>query len=204
MRLIGLTGKAGVGKDFLAREILRPAGYLKVAFATALKMDVMAHHGFTFDEVFFEKPPHVRKALQEYGVAKRAAAPDYWLARLDRTLQQLHRDAGVEKFVITDVRFPNEVDFVRERGGKVVRMLHGNRPYPLAGTPAAAHASEIALDHLSAQQFDATILNHKDRRGMSIVQRLYKAGVIDHRELVAAGAHLEARGAPDPAQLELV
>ena len=44
-----------------------------------------------------------------------------------------------KKWIITDVRFPNEAQAIKDRGGVLIRV---NRP----GIPVGEHPSEIALD----------------------------------------------------------
>lgn len=80
----------------------------------------------------------VRRLLQEYGVAIREIQEDFWVrATLDRALAV---EASGTPVVVTDVRFPNEADEVRERGGVIVRIV---RPGQVSND---SHASETALD----------------------------------------------------------
>jgi hypothetical protein len=61
--------------------------------------------------------------LQQHGADRRAEDPDYWVKRMDRDYQyELHRhDAKEPKlFIIDDLRYPNERDWVRANGGIVV------------------------------------------------------------------------------------
>lgn len=57
--------------------------------------------------------------------------------------------ASFRKWIITDTRFPNEANAIRERGGLVIRV---NRP----GTQTGDHPSETALDMYT---FDEVIMN---------------------------------------------
>jgi len=141
--LIGVSGKAGAGKDTIADSLVKYAGFFKASFALPLKIEGMVKMGFTRSEVFETKPPHVRHWLQTYGDGQRKADPEYWIRKLDSLIQ------GRERVVISDVRYPNEVEYVQRRGGRVIRVLHAGRPYPLEGTPAAEHISETALDGLT-------------------------------------------------------
>lgn len=166
--MIGFAGKAGSGKNYLA-ELLRSRYYVPMAFALALKQESMAVYGFSAHEVFVEKRPEVRKILQQYGVTRREATPkrDWWTKRAGALMDALTAGGVLtppHRWVMTDVRFPNEVDFVRERGGAVFRIVT-DRPYPLAGTPAGEHESETALDHLELPEIDnreGMILNPAD------------------------------------------
>ena len=84
------------------------------------------------------KPGHVgltfRQTLQLYGTEyRRRQDPDYWVKRLEEKLQ------GLERVVIDDVRFLNEVEMVQRLGGRVIRI---DRP----GAEKSRHESEITLD----------------------------------------------------------
>lgn len=62
-------------------------------------------------------------------------------------------------WIITDMRFPNELEAVKKRGGITIRV---NRDYVLSGgpeNPKDQHESETALDNA---EFDYVIDNNKD------------------------------------------
>lgn len=90
-----------------------------------------------------------RTLLQWWGTEfRRSIEPDYWVMKLS---ERLEKDKPEIAF-ITDVRFPNEVKFVREYGDviKVVRQ----------GIPSVnTHASELALDYMSDADWNAVIYN---------------------------------------------
>lgn len=150
MILIGITGFAGAGKDTVGR-ILTESGFKRFAFADALRDEVAAALGAgdypmpallsrlaveafclaPVDEVH-AKPTTIRMRalLQEWGTEfRRAQDPDYWSRLVTEKM------AGEVRACITDVRFPDEAEFVRARGGVVWRV---NRP----GYGPSAHASE--------------------------------------------------------------
>lgn len=177
MEVIGLGYKAGVGKDWIASNVLKPHGFMKVAFAWPLKWQVLRDYKFTFEEVFRTKPFHVRDALQWAGVAAREKDENYWVNQLATLMQTLNHESGVNKFVITDVRFRNEVAFVQSLGGSVVNVRHGDREYPLRGTAAEKHSSETELD--SFWGWDASIINNKASTSQSIQRQLFEVGVLN-------------------------
>lgn len=57
IKIIGLHGKAGSGKDFIANACL--SDYFKFALANHFKIDVVRKYLFTYEEVFDTKPAHV-------------------------------------------------------------------------------------------------------------------------------------------------
>lgn len=128
-RLVGLAGYARSGKDAAAGALV-DLGYERRGFADALKVlaGCVGWDG--------RKDDAGRRLLQELGVgAREVLGADVWVDALMSTL--------TGPTVITDVRFPNEVDAICDRGGVVVRIFR-----PGVG-PARGHVSETALDGLS-------------------------------------------------------
>ena len=159
--LIGLSGYARSGKDTVA-SMLATSGYRRLAYADALRdmaltSNPIVRHPttatFTHLDVLVrdlgweraKQSSDVRKYLQDLGLDCRSTSgEDCWVDALNRK-----REPGV-KYVITDVRFPNEADDIRQRGGLLVRVT---RP----GTgPVNGHVSETALDDYD---FDVHLLN---------------------------------------------
>jgi hypothetical protein len=93
-------------------------------------------------------PEHLtpRLAMQVLGASMRMLHEDVWV---DATLRPLDPAA---RWVVCDVRYPNEARGIRARGGRVIRLLRGQ--------PESSHPSETALigrDEL----FDAVLDNRK-------------------------------------------
>lgn len=152
MILIGLSGYAQSGKDTAAAELVRRAGFERRAFADALKAvayetdpefcedynggiwRLQNHVGkLGWDEV--KQRPCVRKYLQDLGVAARKhLGEDVWVKAVERTMSLYGR------YVITDVRFPNEYAWIRSKGGVIIRITR-----PGVG-PVNEHVSEQLAD----------------------------------------------------------
>lgn len=149
MKIIGLVGRMGSGKDTVA-ALLAMRGYRRFAFADAIRDEVReaikmrgyVDHPFSplaiqalfhaeLDEVD-QKPttPRMRALLQQWGDYRRAQNPNYWT---DLTAKDIH---GVDLVAISDVRFPDEADLIRRLGG-VVWLIR--RP---SDEPINAHVSE--------------------------------------------------------------
>ncbi len=127
-KIIGLIGAAGSGKDTVAQLL----GYKKLSFAGTVK-DV-ASVAFDWDRELLEgltpESRAFRETVDEYwGVTPRLAmqkigtemfrdliSKDFWLKRLRKEIEK----AGDTPVVITDCRFQNEADFIRELGGTIV------------------------------------------------------------------------------------
>lgn len=124
--LIGLVGYAQSGKDEVAKCLVADHGFRRVAFADPLKA-VATSVGWSGN-----KDKEGRKFLQNLGVAVREHVdPDAWLSRALRDI-----DKSNDPVVVTDCRFLNEIDAIRNRGGIIVRV---NRP---GIGPANDHVSE--------------------------------------------------------------
>ena len=126
MFVIGFSGKAMQGKDTCAsivREIAAEEGYNvgTWAYAHPLKAAVYgAGKGeYSFEEVWHDKPPAVRKHLQIMGTEKgrNVYGLGYWTLQTEAYLKLFSQNLPfMQGVTLTDVRFPNEVDLVRAGG----------------------------------------------------------------------------------------
>lgn len=167
-RLIGLVGRAGVGKDESAK-ILGNFGYIRIAFADKLKEEVdyailtnqrpVELESYIVDLMdqmkvgdVWEKPtkPHVRIVLQHWGTEYRRVhfGQDYWVDQVEKVI----RANEFDYFVISDARFENEVDMVRRLGGRVFKIEREVGEVGIAG-----HVSETNVDKL---YYDRLICNN--------------------------------------------
>jgi hypothetical protein len=163
IRLVGLCGYAGAGKDTAALGLVRE-GATRVAFADPLK-EMLA----TLMRIRGAKEEHINAAL--WGVLKHVPSPylsnqtprhaaqtlgtewgrvdmdpDFWLDTFEDVASQ-HSDV-----VVTDVRFPNEVERIHDLGGIVIRIERPNNP----GDIGQSHASEAFIADLKV---DWTVFN---------------------------------------------
>lgn len=106
-----------------------------------------------------EKPMTVREFLQKLGTdaARDNIHPDFWVNALFADyIPYSTRGSEYEEiesnWIITDVRFPNEVKAIKDKGGKVIRIER-----MFNGVPST-HFSETALDNYDG--FDAVIENN--------------------------------------------
>lgn len=142
-RIIGFAGAAGSGKT-TAAKILNELGYERVRFAGPLKSMMLAV-GLTVDEIdgpLKESPCALlggktpRWAMQSIGYewGRQLIDPNLWINAWDRAVHALPSHVAV---VSDDVRFQNEVDAIRARGGLVVRIDRD-------GLKRGSHVSEQA------------------------------------------------------------
>src|SRR5216684_2269957 len=121
--LIGFCGQRQSGKDTAANYLIKRYGYTRQAFADALKFDVwttaagmkMTYSGWLeFVDANKENPDHwVRPLLQAWGSMRRDLFGEgYWVRQV--TLEP--------RTAISDTRYPNEVDAIKEAGGVLIRL----------------------------------------------------------------------------------
>lgn len=144
MEIIGLSGYARSGKDEAAKILVEEFGFTRVAFADKLRevlyalnpivsksgdfeadfngeplylQTVIDHYGW---DGYKESPfgPEIRRLLQRLGTeaGRQALWDTIWI---DATLTGFDADA---KVVVSDARFFNEFDAIRERGGEIWRI----------------------------------------------------------------------------------
>jgi hypothetical protein len=160
--LIGLTGFAGTGKDTV-RAMLQDAGYTGFALADPIRSmlrDLLLKSGIS--DQYIESRDLKEITIPSLGVSYRHMAQslgtewgrsmdsDFWL-RIAGSYLHKQQDAGGTHFCVSDIRFANEAQWVRERGGVIWRI---DRPDAAA---VRFHASEYA--QLSIQP-DLIIPNH--------------------------------------------
>lgn len=141
--LIGISGKAGSGKDTAACYFVNNHGFLQYAIAGPLKraLEVLGIHeprDRNLKEALIPGRAYsYRRAAQKLGTEwARELDIDFWL-----NLAKDYYESAAWSVVISDVRFENEAAFVRERGGLVIH-LRGRS----ANVDNAGHPSEQGLE----------------------------------------------------------
>lgn len=149
--IIGLGHAARVGKDTCAAQLVEHHGYQRVAFADAIRdfvyrmdPDVRLQvnvHGWEASKLAH---PFVRHALVDAGYhARDVMGEDVWIRAAMRRVTS-------GRTVITDMRYPNEVDAIRSIGGVIVKVERpGVEPLPNVADQALA----------SYDGWDAVIVN---------------------------------------------
>lgn len=146
--IIGITGKAGSGKNTLAELIVKLYPEYKfeiVAFADKVKQV----YSLIIGEEIVDTPAWKSEFLPAWGMTRREM-----LQRIgtDAMRDNLHKDVWVKalfsgfkpekNYIITDVRFLNEALEVRDKGGIVIRVKRDNAPQ----IAESNHPSETELD----------------------------------------------------------
>lgn len=178
--VIGVSGKKGAGKDLFYTLIkaMSPSSK-RVAFADYLKHIARQQFNLSIEQTdghLKEKPTQYpgwtpRKIMIELGQFYRQIDPMYWVKKAFEVIKGMPRGAIV---VITDVRFPNEADFIKKCGGFMVRLERSNNKreeiYP--GCSNETNISETALD--SYEKFNYIIPANKNENPQQLQQQVEK------------------------------
>jgi hypothetical protein len=144
--IIGVVGFIGSGKG-TAGDILKDMGFTPISFAKGVK-DITAEmfgwprhllEGDTqhsrewrekpdkFWSYEFEKDFTPRLALQLMGteVGRNVFHQDFWVIKLKNYID----NSPEQNYVITDVRFKNEIDFINRQGGILIELQRGITPH---------------------------------------------------------------------------
>jgi hypothetical protein len=171
-RIVAIIGKAGSGKDTLADMFVKD-GFVKLSMADPLKRGCQMFFGFSEEALWGSsehRTPMVREVLQKIGTdVVRKIDPDAWVKILSRRIVGLFNGEEDEfgryvlmpdtrGVVIPDIRFPNEVSFVKSQGGAIIRIRRGEGS--LVGTDYSKHESESALDKMDDSLIDIDVDNN--------------------------------------------
>lgn len=189
--VLALTGPKECGKDTVADFLVTHCGFVKLAFADALRVEVsdafaieplylvrretkehpmsslalskclsdgfvgrvLINHQEQSAAVDREAPRSPRQIMQWWGTDyRRAQDPNYWTKQTSARISYMMRERLAHRFVITDCRFDNEADMVRQsHGGHVWQVTRPGRE-----VPAGSHVSETTGEAFSP---DAVIDN---------------------------------------------
>jgi hypothetical protein len=144
--IIGICGFIGSGKDTIADYLVNFHEFRRESFATTLKDAVSAVFGW--DRILLEgRTKEAREwreqvdpwwaerlnmptltprwILQYWGteVCRKSFHDDIWIASLENKLRN-----SKDNVVISDCRFPNEIQSIRNAGGKIIWVQRGPLP----------------------------------------------------------------------------
>ena len=170
--IFGFTGRKRSGKNTAAEmlaEILGTDASALIAYADPLKAatvgldpwiplgdggwsrlsDVIATHGW---EAAKDAYPEVRRTLQRFGTeaVRENIGQDTWIRLMDDRIDDLTSDSL--HVLVTDIRFPNEAELIKEWGGTLIRIERDTQQ-----DGESDHVSEAGLDKIP---YDYTIDNN--------------------------------------------
>lgn len=127
---IGISGKMGVGKDYIVNNNLSKL-YEKniiLSFADMIKINLMVHNNIKLNELYGDKTPEIRQLLQYEGTenGRNKYGEDIWIKYV-KSWGELYLSRGYKYIIVTDVRFKNEYEFIKNNNGIVIRIEAPNR-----------------------------------------------------------------------------
>jgi hypothetical protein len=181
--IIGLCGLIGSGKGTVAEHLMREHSFIGISFAETLKDAAACIFGWDrdmlegdttesryereqidawwTDRLGWEVSP--RKMLQFFGteVMRDNLDSHIWAHATEKRMldtEKLFLEMTGQKphFVISDVRFPNEIDMIRRNGGKIWHVRRGPLPDWFGKDDPSIHESERAWNR---EPMDAAIHN---------------------------------------------
>jgi hypothetical protein len=186
MEIIGLSGYARAGKDEVAKTLAKSHGFSHIAFADKLRAALLALNPIVSYVGWHDNAGHrilptedtyvtVENVINAYGWDGYKSSE--YEPEIRRLLQRLGSVVGRQilgvnicviaaltgwpddaKIAVSDVRFPNEAQRIKDMGGVIWRV---NRP---GVGPANSHPSETALDDWD---FDWVYENRSDLGGLA-------------------------------------
>lgn len=167
MKIIGLVGFAGSGKDTAGLRLVEKHGYTAMAFADPLKDCLCSIFGWD-REMMSGRTAESRKwreevdpwwanklgipqftprfAMQNFGtdVMRKVFHDQIWIINMERRILD-----AKGKIVITDGRFSNEIRMLQRLGGAVYRVKRGPDPVWMDAAQAANDGDQIARKRLN-------------------------------------------------------
>tara|TARA_A100001015_G_scaffold286842_1_gene356000 strand:- start:1817 stop:2383 length:567 start_codon:yes stop_codon:yes gene_type:complete len=128
MKIIGLLGNQGVGKSYISQYISDELYKLNkksiiLAFADHFKIDCVCKHNIEYNRVFGDKDLESRKLLQKVGTeeGRDVFGQNIWINVVENWIKVFY-SRGIEYFIISDVRFLNEVEWIKSINGIVIKI----------------------------------------------------------------------------------
>lgn len=161
--IIGLLGKKQSGKDTSADYLNKKYNYNKCAFANLLKETCKVLFDLSDEQVYGElkevidqrwetTPRHILQFVGTDLIRNQISSlvpkmeKDFWIHSL---LNKMQND---KKYVISDARFQNEVDMIKNKKGIIIKLIRNNI------NSGDLHISESGIDLI--QNFDFVIENN--------------------------------------------
>lgn len=173
IELYGFAGKKGSGKNYIAQHLFLPYLISKptliMAFADHFKVDTIINYSLLNEDVFGDnKSESVRHLLQQAGheQGRLKRGEDIWIRTLNEWMLAYH-DRGIERFIITDVRYENEMEWIKEQGGHIFYISRDK-------LGKDNHPSENSITGKGLTFIDYIIDNNKYEKTFSYIVNIIK------------------------------
>jgi phosphomevalonate kinase len=178
MKLIGLSGKLGSGKNYIAEKIIAPYfkdtyNILILGFGDQVKNELYARDvSLTYDLLYDQKTYDSRNKLQNYATenGRDKYNQEMWIRGLDMQIETFRKRSPKEvMIIICDVRFVNEAEYIKKKNGLLFKINSLNRTQNRYWKEAngdqtkynniSNHKSETDLDNYEYQLYNLVIDN---------------------------------------------
>jgi len=172
--IIGICGFIGSGKDTIADYLVNFHEFRRESFASTLKDAISSV--FNWDRTMLEgRTKEAREwreqidpwwaeklgmptltprwVLQYWGteVCRKSFHDDIWIASLENKLRNSR-----DNVVISDCRFPNEIDAIKRAGGSIAWVQRGELPDWYDDAVAANQGSNVAINSMKMRKIHAS------------------------------------------------
>jgi len=160
--LICIIGNIGVGKSTVA-EILKNNDYVELTFASPVK-DIALILGFDYKDVYGTQEDKLkindfwsvsgREFMQKFAtdimrnklnkhIDLNLDRKTIWVRLCEKKIIDLLNNN--KKIIVSDGRFPDEIDMIKQLGGKIIKIQRSNNIYKIIN-----HESENYIDKINA------------------------------------------------------
>lgn len=164
LKLIGLHGPAGCGKDTIARILCDTQEFRQIALAQPIRNGISVMFGlpveYLTDRALKEQPLDLlcghtpRHAMQTLGTewGRNHICLDVWLKIAQREIDYQNSLAAANNLylrgiVVSDIRFEGEAKWLRDQGGTIWHIRRPNNPHALN----TSHASESPIEPMGGE-----------------------------------------------------
>lgn len=191
LTLIGLAGRAGTGKDTVAAHLAERYNALLYALANPIRGALAGAFGLGDELVdrslkeqpvpwLGQSPRRLMQSLGDWG--RELCGADVWLRVAERVVAEAEHAPEYDycpALIVMDLRYDNEAEWLRQRGGTVVHLRRPDAP------PVAAHSSEAGVRFVAG---DVTL----DNAGTLDALRHAAEGVFEQLRLAATAVEADA------------
>jgi len=149
--IIGLIGKKRVGKTTFSDYLVDKYQFKTIAFADPIKESAKIIFNLTEEQVNGDLKEIIdkrwdltpRQILQKLGTegCRNIFGQDIWIKRLKMELSKEENN----NIIVSDIRFPNEAEAVKEMGGKLIKIIKSDLPIN-----KDSHISEQLIDKIES------------------------------------------------------
>ena len=171
MILVAISGKRRSGKSFMGTLLEKNYGFRSISLAAPLKQMIRDQFGLTVAQTDGPLKEEIdprygltpRELMIKFGGFYRSIDPNFWVKKLVDQIKETPQ-AQMGKYVVTDMRFLNELQWFKRHGATLVRL---ERDEKFTG-PSIDDPSENELDDFSEWNVFIPKDNNKDVEDMEV------------------------------------